>query len=175
MALKCTAAEGGSKRKCLLESIQCFYFFYFRLHIQAQMQLWPPIKLDSHILQKLSQAPKISISKIINQWQKLNVHKVLGSCGFQWCGFHSLTFLRSCPNIHIMQFSIHEWRNPFTCAFFVTNDLLQSCGFGFYRFLPYLKKCTSQGPGVLIRQFIRGYLIPLPPFCLDLVCSFYLA
>ena len=56
------------------------------------------------------------------------LHRVLGSCGFQWCGFHSCGFhssgfSKNSPNIQLMQFSLHKWRNSFTHAFLVTNDL----------------------------------------------------
>ena len=52
-----------------------------------------------------------------------SIHRVLGYCVFQWCGFHSCTFSKNSPNIQLMRFSLHKWRNSFTCAFLVTNDL----------------------------------------------------
>ena len=51
-----------------------------------------------------------------------NVHPVLGFCGFQWCGFHLYAFSKNSPNIQLMRFSLHKWRNSLTHAFFVTND-----------------------------------------------------
>ena len=51
------------------------------------------------------------------------IHQVLGSCGFQWCGFHSCTFSKNSPNIQLMWFSVHNWRNSFTHVFLVINDL----------------------------------------------------
>ena len=52
-----------------------------------------------------------------------SIHRVLGSRGFQWCGFHSCAFSKNSTNIQLMQFSLHQWRNSFTHAFWVTNDL----------------------------------------------------
>ena len=51
------------------------------------------------------------------------VHRILGSCGFQWCGFHSCALSKNSPNIQLMQFTLHKWRNSFTHAFLVTIDL----------------------------------------------------
>ena len=51
------------------------------------------------------------------------VHQVLASCGFQWFGFHLCVVSKSSPNIQLMQFSLHNWRNSFTHAFLVTNEL----------------------------------------------------
>ena len=51
------------------------------------------------------------------------VHRVLDSCGFQWCSFHLCTFSKNSPNIQLMRFSLHKQRNSFTHAFLVTNDL----------------------------------------------------
>ena len=55
--------------------------------------------------------------------QQFQVHRVLGSCGFQWCSFHSCAFSKNSPNIQLMQFSLHKWRKSFTSAFLVINDL----------------------------------------------------
>ena len=54
-----------------------------------------------------------------NQQKLTNVHRVLSSCGFQWCGFHSCVVSENSPNIQLMWFSLHNWRNPFTHAFLV--------------------------------------------------------
>ena len=51
------------------------------------------------------------------------VHRVLDSCGFQWCGFHLCAFSKNSPNIQLMLFSLGKLRNSFTHAFLVTNDL----------------------------------------------------
>ena len=60
---------------------------------------------------KYLQAPagKVIISKSCGE-----LHRVLGSCGFQWCGFHLCTFSKNSPNIQHMRFSLHKWRNSFT-------------------------------------------------------------
>ena len=47
------------------------------------------------------------------------LHLVLGSCGFQWCGFHLCAFLKNSQNIQLMRFSLHSY----THAFLITNDL----------------------------------------------------
>ena len=57
-------------------------------------------------------------------FSKTGLHRVLGSCGFQWCSFHSCAFSKNSPNIQLMRFSLHKWRNSFTHAFLVTNDLI---------------------------------------------------
>ena len=41
------------------------------------------------------------------------LHRVLGSWRFQWCVFHSYAFSKNSPNIQLMRFSLHTWRNPF--------------------------------------------------------------
>ena len=51
------------------------------------------------------------------------IHRVLGSCGFQWCVFHLCTFSKNSPNIQLIRFSLHKWRNSFNHSFWVTNDL----------------------------------------------------
>ena len=72
----------------------------------------------------------------------------LGSCGFQWCVFHSC---KNSPNIQLVGFSLNNWRNYFAHVFWVTNDL--STAYGFCRFLTDLKNCTSLGPSVIIFSY----------------------
>ena len=50
----------------------------------------------------------------------------------------------TCAFFQKMLFLLYKLKN----AFLVTNDFFKWCGFGSCRFLPDLKKCTSQGPGV---------------------------
>ena len=68
------------------------------------------------------------------------VHRVLGFCGFQWCGFHLCIFSKNSPNIQLMRFPLHKWRNSFTHAFLVTNDLSA----GFCGFLSDLKNARAK-------------------------------
>ena len=37
-----------------------------------------------------------------------NLHRVLGSCEFQWCGFHLWAFSKNSLNIQLMLFSLHK-------------------------------------------------------------------
>ena len=53
------------------------------------------------------------------------IHQVLGSCWFLWCGFHLCAFSKHSPNIQIMQFSLHRWRNSFTLAFWLRIWFMQ--------------------------------------------------
>ena len=53
------------------------------------------------------------------------IHQVLGSCWFLWCGFHLCAFSKHSPNIQIMQFSLHKWRNSFTHAFWLRIWFMQ--------------------------------------------------
>ena len=69
--------------------------------------------------------------------------QVLGSWGFQWCGFHSCAFSKNSSNIQVMQFSVDTWMNFFTHSFLVTNDS-GAAGFFHVDFCQTLKH-TSQG------------------------------
>ena len=47
----------------------------------------------------------VDINRIYSfeKWWKI-LHRVLGSCGFQWCGFHLCPFSKNSPNIQLMRF-----------------------------------------------------------------------
>ena len=47
-----------------------------------------------------------------------SLYRVLVSCWFHLCAFS-----KNSPNIQLIRFSLHKWRNSFTHAFLVTNDL----------------------------------------------------
>ena len=72
----------------------------------------------------------------------------MGSCRFHWWGFHLCAFSKHSPNIQLMQFSLHKWRNSFTLAFLVTNDL-GAADLDHADFWQTYKKRMSQGPAVL--------------------------
>ena len=91
--------------------------FYFRRKVRMR-------ETESQILWLLRLFPWTSLKVVwvveyIAVFHK--IHRVLGSCGFQWCVFHS--FSKNSLNIQLMWFSLHKWRNSFTHAFWVTNDL----------------------------------------------------
>ena len=57
--------------------------------------------------------PQIPHNLLSPSAQIFGIHWALGSCGFQWCGFHLCTFSINYPNIQLMQFSLRKWRNSF--------------------------------------------------------------
>ena len=59
------------------------------------------------------------------------LHRVLGSCGFQWCSFHSCGVSKKSWNICLMQILC---TNSLAHAFFHILWSLYSCGFGPYGF-----------------------------------------
>ena len=66
---------------------------------------------------------RVVIGKSWKFMKQNNLHWVLGSCGFQWCVFHLCAFSKNSPNIQLMRFLLHKWKNSFTHAFLVTNVL----------------------------------------------------
>ena len=60
---------------------------------------------------------------VLKAWIVCEVHRVVGSFGFQSCGFHLCAFSKKSPNIQHMPFWQHKWKKSFTHAFLVTNDL----------------------------------------------------
>ena len=57
------------------------------------------------------------------KFQVFQLHRVLGSCEFQWCLFHPCIFSKNSPNIQLMRFSLHKGKNFFAHVFWVTNHL----------------------------------------------------
>ena len=91
--------------------------FYFRRKVRMR-------ETESQILWLLRLFPWTSFKVVwvveyIAVFHK--IHRVLGSCGFLWCVFHS--FSKNSLNIQLMWFSLHKWRNSFTHAFLVAIDL----------------------------------------------------
>ena len=84
-------------------------------------------------------------------WQNL----VLGSFGFQWCGFHLCAFSKTSLNVQLVWFFttvVKEFLHP--CVF--ESWWLKCCRFGFCGILPDLKRCTSQGTGVCKARNNKG-------------------
>ena len=66
--------------------------------------------------------PVIAISSVSQPFKQSQYSRVLGSCGFQWCGFHSCIFSKNSQKSSLRNFSLQKWRNSFTHAFLVAND-----------------------------------------------------
>ena len=84
-----------------------------------------------------------------------SIHRVLGSRGFQWCGFHSCAFSKNSTNIQLMQFSLHQWRKSFTHAFWVTNDLMSEFGSCWFQWCGFHSCAFSiSSPNIQLMRFL---------------------
>ena len=87
---------------CVFIGVVAAYLFS-RLH-DPPMPYGPPcVLLLGEKLRRMGTRSSGSSPQICNP-----VQRVLGSCEFQWCGFHSCAFSKNSPNIHLMQFSLHK-------------------------------------------------------------------
>ena len=98
-------------------------------------------------------------------WKKIGVYTQcniwvytgsLAPADFSGAVSNLCAFSRNSPNIQLIWFWLLKWRNSFTHAFLVTNEC---CRFGSCEFLLDLKKCTSQGLGVVGCCYPTEYVI----------------
>ena len=75
-------------------------FFFLWLSTSDQ---WPKLHLDLDAVSNQT----ILIPSIFQPGLTFYIHRVLGSCRFQWCSFHLCAFSKNSPNIQFMRFSLH--------------------------------------------------------------------
>ena len=84
---------------------------------KASRSLSSSAKETINELQRATHYPGKWICLVLTGYLTQNIiHQVLG---FQWCGFHLCSFSKNNPNIQLMQFLLHNWRNSLTHAFLV--------------------------------------------------------
>ena len=83
-------------------------------------------------------------------------HRVLSSCGFQWCGVHSCGVSKKSWSIYFVRIlSTNSLTHAFSHMIWPLMTLLKQIWF--LQIFPRLEKRVSQGPGVHILEY--SYLL----------------
>ena len=93
-----------------------------------------------------------------------HLQQVLGSCGFQRWGFQMCTFSKNRLIIQLMQFSLHKWRNSFTHAFLVINDI-SAVRIWLLRIFARPKKMHGPGPSLAGLKLLEDFFFLLNTHC----------